>query len=504
MTLAEHQTTPWNVLAITSDEHNAKMLGCAGHPVVRTPNLDRLASEGTRFTKAYCAQPICAPTRQTFITGLYSFEHGQYGNGYVFDKRHPTWAHHFGRCGYTTGCIGKMHTNNEDYHYGFDVRVSRSMISDEIKARREQHPPTDDPHDKALFDAVTDNWGKPPRLRARIARDGDLEPDGVMTNEAIAFLRRHGPAGRKGGAPFFLHASLSQPHWPWVLPEAFYYMYDPSTIDYVPYRPGELDHNAFALRRRRAFGWEANTDEQNRLARARYCGAVSWLDHNVGRLLDTLDALGLAEHTLVVYFTDHGDMASEKGLWLKSLLYESSARVPLIMRMPGVIAPGAVNETLVNHADLFPTLAALAGTGDRLPERISGLDLSRCITDGTDGVEGPRFTIAFDGVYRDGSGCAQLMARSGQFKLIQYDVDDPGQRDVLYDLEDDPDETRNLADDPAYAEVVREHEAAFAAFFAKLRPPLFPVRLAQDDPQADRKPAVGRRLPAAGRLSSRR
>ncbi|HEV2125415.1 MAG TPA: sulfatase-like hydrolase/transferase, partial [Chloroflexota bacterium] len=263
MTTEDHVAPEWNVLVITSDEHNAKMLGCAGHPVVKTPHLDRLASQGMRFTKAYCAQPICAPTRQTFITGLYSFEHGQYGNNYVFDTRHPTWAHHFGSCGYVTGCIGKMHTNNEDYHYGFDERFTRSMFSDDIKARREQFPATDDPGDKALFDGVTDNWGKPPRLRARIASDGDLESDGIMTNEAVSFLRRHGPNSLNGGRPFFLHASLTQPHWPWVLPKEFYYMYDPATIDYTSYQEGELDHNLFAQRRRNAFGWEANTDEQN-------------------------------------------------------------------------------------------------------------------------------------------------------------------------------------------------------------------------------------------------
>ncbi len=479
---------PWNVLFITSDEHNAKMLGCEGHPVVKTPHLDRLASQGTRCTKAYCAQPICAPTRQTIITGLYSFEHGQYGNGYVFDRRQPTWAHHFKACGYTTACIGKMHTNHEDDHYGYDYRFSKSMVSEEIKARRARELGEDDPHDKALFDAVTDNWGKPPRLRGRIAGHADLEHDGIMTNESIAYLRRYVEQGTS--RPFLLHASLTQPHWPWVLPREFYYLYDPAAIDYAPFRPGELDHNVLALRRRRAFGWEQNSDEVNRLARARYYGAVSWLDHNVGRLLDALDELGLAERTLVVYSTDHGDMASEKGLWLKSLLYDSAARVPLIMRQPGVLPAGAVNDTLIGHVDYFPTIAGLVGTADRLPERITGQDLSRCIIEG---AEGPRFTIAFDGVHRDGSGCAQIMARSQRYKLIRYEVEDPAMRYVLYDMEDDPGEIRNLACDPAYTEVVREHEAALEAFFARLKPPLFPVRLAREDPEAD---ATTRELPA--------
>lgn len=485
------------MLVITSDEHNAKMLGCAGHPVVQTPHLDRLAAQGTRFTRAYCAQPICAPTRQTFITGLWSFEHGQYGNGYVFDKRHPTWAHHFKACGYTTACIGKMHTNNEAYHYGFDYRFSRASIPAAVNARKRELPAEHDPRDKELFDAVTDDWGKPPRLRGHIAAgQGELEHDGIMTAESIAFLRRHaasagaaGAADGAGAAPFFLHASLTQPHWPWVLPRDFYYRYDPAEIDYQPFAPGELDHNALALRRRQGFRWDANTDQQNRLARARYYGAVTWLDHNVGRLLGTLEELGLAENTLVVYFTDHGDMAGEKGLWLKSLLYDSSARLPLIVRQPGVVPAGAVNDTLINHVDLFPTIAGLVGTADRLPERISGQNLSRCITGS---APGPRFTFSFDQVHPDGAGCAMIMARSARYKLIKYDpreVPDPALQYVLYDMQDDPEETRNLATDPRHAAVVQEHSQAIEDFFRQLKAPLFPVRLARDDPEADRKSA---------------
>ncbi len=167
------------------------------------------------------------------------------------------------------------------------------------------------------------------------------------------------------------------------------------------------------------------------------------------------------------------------------------------MRQPGVIPAGVVNETLIGHVDYFPTIAGLVGTADRLPERISGRDLSACIrssaipgTNSVPGAVGPRFTIAFDGVHRDGSGCSQIMARSQRYKLIRYEVDDPLLRYVLYDMDDDPNETRNLAYDPAYAGVVREHEAAMDDFFTRLRPPLFPVRLARDDPESDA--ALGR------------
>jgi choline-sulfatase len=154
--------------------------------------------------------------------------------------------------------------------------------------------------------------------------------------------------------------------------------------------------------------------------------------------------------------------------------------------MPGVVSPGTMNQTLFNHVDLFPTLAGLVGTGDRLPERISGLDLSRCVVEG---APGPRFTIAFDNVYRDGSGCGQVMARSARYKLLRYDAPDPAQRYVLYDMEEDAAETRNLAYDEAFAGVVREHEAAIDAWFANLKPPLYPVRTVKEDLEADRSGA---------------
>ena len=477
-----------NILVITSDEHNPNHLRCAGHPVVQTPTLDRLAAQGTRFGRAYCAQPICAPTRQTFITGLWSFEHGQYSNSHVFDRRHPTWAYHFGAAGYHTACVGKMHTNNEAFHYGFHHRFSRASLPGAIEQGRRDNPATHDPHDKSLFDIVVDDWGRPPRLRGAIAFDrGQYEHDGIMTDESIAFLRRHASSPETRVRPFFLHASLTQPHWPWVLPRDFYYMYDPDTIDFEPPVPGELDHNALASKRFHGFGWDKNSDAVNRLARARYYGAVSWLDHNVGRIVSALDELGLAENTLVLYFTDHGDMAGEKGLWLKSLLYDSAARLPCIARFPGVIPPGAVNHTLINHVDLFPTLAGLTGTAHALPERISGQDLSQCVTGD---ASGPDFTIAFDNVHRDGSGCAQIMARSARYKLIRYEVDDPTLQLILYDMESDPGETTNLAHDPALASVVEDHQVAIDSFFTSLKtPPPFPVRLARDDPDADKRPS---------------
>lgn len=454
----------WNIVLLTSDEHNAKLMGCAGHSQIRTPALDRLAGEGTLFTKAYCAYPLCAPTRQSLITGKYPTEHGQIGNSYVFDKRNETWAHHFKKHGYTTACVGKMHTNHEEYEYGYDYRYSRVDIPEEIEQKRREQPPKYDLQDERVYQAMTDNWGKKKRFSGMVASDGSWEHDGVMTDEAIRYLRRH------QDEKFFLHVSLVKPHWPWDSPEEYYYMYDPETIDLPQAVPGELEQNYIAWKRYVGFGWNHNTEAQHRLCRARYYGSISWLDSNIGKILDTLDELDLTRRTLVIYSSDHGDMAGEKGLWLKSLMYDSSARVPLIVRMPGVVPAGRINDLLINHVDLFPTLAGLVGAADDLPETTG-----RNYANGVLGAPADsEYTFTVEGLSPDwGVLPLQLMARSSRWKLIQYNVEDTNQRFVLYDMENDPRETANLANDEAYSDVVREHREAMDRFWSGLVKPRF-------------------------------
>jgi choline-sulfatase len=455
----------WNIVVITSDEHNAKIMGCAGHPIIKTPAIDRLAREGTLFTKAYCAYPICAPTRQSFITGRYPKEHGQLSNSYVFDKRNETWAHHFKKHGYTTACIGKMHTNHEDFEYGYDYRYSKNSIPEEIHQARKENPSYYDPEDEKVFATMTDSFGKRSRFTGKVVRDGNLEHDGVMTMEALRYLHAHKED------KFFVHISLTQPHWPWDSPQRFYYMYDPAAIDLPKAEPGELEQNNEAWKKFVGMGWNQNTDEHNRVCRARYYGSISWMDYNIGKILDTLDELDLTRRTLVIYFSDHGDMAGEKGLWLKQLMYDSSARVPMVIRMPGIVPAGAENAQLINHVDLFPTLAGLVGAAADLPEILTGTDYSAVVKGE---AEGPEYTFSMAGIDADWNTLPkQLMVRSERWKLILYDVEDPRKRYVLYDMENDPEERTNLAYKEDCRDIVLRHRDAIDRFSQSLRKPLF-------------------------------
>lgn len=442
----------WNILVITSDEHNPKIMGCAGHPVIRTPAIDRLAREGTRFTRAYCADPICAPTRQSLMTGNYPQEHGQFTNAHVFNQNVRTWGHHFKAHGYTTACIGKTHTNGDDRGIGFDYR----NVANGGRAQ-----PSWDPDDKKAYDASPDT-----RFSGMILGAPEGHHDGIVASDSIRWLKEN--RDRK----FFLHASFVKPHWPWDAPESFYHMYAPAKIDFPRLVPGDLEDDWAPRRNYEQWSWSRITEQMHRVYRARYYGSLSWLDHNIGQLLDALDQLKLAGRTLVVYTTDHGDMAGEKGMWLKSVMFDASARVPLLMRMPGVVPAGRQCAELINHVDFFPTIAGLAGVEAGLPENLTGRNFSAAALGRG---QGRQFSFSVHGVRAWNQPPQQVMARSRRWKFNWYPhAEREADRFVLYDMENDPGEFTNVAGRKENAAVVREHRQAIEEFLASLKKPEYP------------------------------
>jgi choline-sulfatase len=264
---AAPQAKRWNILVITSDEHNPKIMGCAGHPVIKTPAFDRLAREGTMFTRAYCADPICAPTRQSFMTGNYPQEHGQFSNSHIFNENIRTWGNHFHDRGYTTACIGKMHTNNERFKFGFDYR----NVAGRAGARKVW-----DPEDKKAYDASPDS-----RFSGMILETPEKDHDGSVVEDSVRWLKEN------KDKQFFLHASMVKPHWPWDAPRDFYHMYDPARIDYPRQIAGDLDDDWAPRKIYETWSWNQITEQMHRVYRARYYGSLSWLDSNVGKLLAT-------------------------------------------------------------------------------------------------------------------------------------------------------------------------------------------------------------------------
>ncbi len=436
----------WNVLFITSDEHNAKLTGFAGDTTVKTPNMDKLAQEGTVMNCAYSASPVCAPTRASIITGLYASQHTQYGNTYQFPSSQKTWAHYFSERGYYTGLIGKAHANNDAYNMGYDYCMKDKAL------QKNPEPSYKDPDDKKLFDASPDY-----RLIGKVMIDINAGHDGAVLEQSIKFLNDN------KDKKFFLHASFLLPHYPFNVPEQFYYMYNPDLIEMPELIPNDLEDDPLAKERYLKYQWNEISEKQNRLYRARYLGGISYIDYNVGKLVEEIEKLGLTRKTMIIYTSDHGDMAAEKGLWLKNLMFDGAARVPFVIKMPGVVPADVKNNNLFNHVDIFPTIAGLLNLEEGLPN-MAGKNYADVIK----GMqEGPEYTFTTDLNYAAGGRI--MMARSAQYKFIVEYSDY-----ILYDMKNDPNEITNLANNPEYFEILGKHKEALSNFLEKLKEPSDP------------------------------
>lgn len=476
---------PWNIVMLVSDEHNRKRMGCAGDPVVRTPNIDRLAAQGVRCTAAYASSPVCAPARVSLLTGLTPQQHGVYMNSHIFDARSHTFAEHFRKHGYTTAVIGKTHTNTTNVSYGFDYWMNRESVAfkAELEVHRRDTVPQPVPAaEQALWDGIADKRlrGAPIDLERTVFSD-------ILLRSVASWLAQ--PRTK----PFFLYASWLEPHPTWMLPRAWYNLYDPAKIPLPPWPADDLTDAPVPALVQKLSGWDRMSEAQHRLCLARYLAAVSYSDFVVGEILTRLDELGLTNNTLVVYLSDHGDMASEKRMWLKGLMYDASAGIPLVFRMPGQLRSGTSSDVLFGGTDLFPTLAGLVGAAADLPSNLAGRDLSAQVRGGGGG---PEYLYSTLGSPTGFGYPPQLMVRNRQYKLIRYH----GPRQLgkaemreLYDLKADPWESTNLATKRELAPVVSTLVEASDTWFQGLGGCPYPIKslkgaeaeAAAEDPNAD-------------------
>ena len=467
-----------NILLICVDDLKP-LLGCYGDPRVKTPNLDRLAARGMVFERAYCNQAVCSPSRNALMTGLRPGTLGIYDLETNFRLARPdavTLTQHFMAHGWRAEGLGKI------YHVGHgngDDAASWSVVSSPGRAETYQLPasriagrPQRAPAGKLAKDE--------PRGAAWEAADvaDEAYRDGVIATEAIARLRA---AAAREGTPFFLAAGFIRPHLPFCAPQRWWDLYQRET--FVPAlrrtlpdgAPSFAGHSSGELRRYSGVP-EAGLlpDDLQRTLLHGYHAAVSYVDAQIGRVLDALDALKLTDRTLVVLWGDHGWHLGDHGLWCKHSNYEQAARIPLIVAGPG-IKPGRC-QGLVESVDIYPTLAELAG----LPAR--------------DGLDGRSFAAALRDpaaatkphvlhCYPRGERMGRAL-RTATHRLVEWKV--PGApADTaeleLYDLAADPDETVNLAaKDPARAAALRE---TLVSSYPESRPPLR-VRRGPGNPRA--------------------
>lgn len=455
--MIDFQRPPVNVLLILADQFRFDALGCAGNPVVRTPNLDRLAEEGIRFTQAYTEVPVCVAARVGLMTGQYSHRLGTIDNNGVSLESQSTLPRLLREQGRATMAIGKMHFFPRRNHLGFD----RMLLSEGIVAHpwdddyalfmqrqgypvlREMHGPG---HPNVDGSSIYSTYYKPGTL----PYPEEVSATAWVADRTTEFIE----ANRD--RPFFCFSSFIKPHPPLLPPEPYDQMYDSAAVDLPPGWDTPDPFDPLLTAQSRFKGVINPIEAEVRRMRGHYYGLVSQIDHHVGRILDTLDRTGLRERTVVVFSADHGELLGDHGQWGKRSFYEGAAKVPFLVSCPGRFPTGRTVDKLIGLTDVLPTFVELAG--GTTPPAVSGRSLVRLLEDGDAPWRGTLFGEygGFKGIVQMGDlrASARFMVRWGQWKYVYY-VN--GGREQLFYLREDPQELHNMAEErPSLCNTARQ------------------------------------------------
>lgn len=412
-----------NVLVVISDQHTASILGCAGDPLVQTPNLDRLNAGGVRLDAAYCSFPLCCPSRMSFLTGRYASEIDCLDNRVQLSSDIPTFAHAFSVSGYETVLAGRMHIIGADQLHGFEQRLLGDVQG---SAYSDYAPGILEPLANALGGNQMGFEHSGP------GRSGLQAFDHRVSETTIEWIRQRGCTTFKR-RPFMMVMGLFLPHNPWIAPAEDFALYHGKITERdLPHVGLEPPHPLHRQMRQLA-GWKHIDIESQIRVRTAYYAMCTTVDRHVGRVLDALDDVGLGEDTIVIYTSDHGEALGAHGLWGKSTFFEESARIPMIIRWPKRIAAGSTVQQPVSLMDLGPTMLDLAGATP-LPATTGRSFAPLLLRPDQPHSAYPNAVIS--------ELQAGRMIRQGRWKYCYY-VDMP---DELYDLVSDPQELTNLAD----------------------------------------------------------
>ena len=441
-----------NVLVVISDQLHHRALRCAGNEIIHTPNIDRLARQGVRFENALCPTPFCSPTRASLMTGMFPHQHRIIRNlrssNPGLDSDLPTTEQALMDAGYVVRQFGK-------WHLGDKTRVPAYAHDPELNYRDYFRPiargmpkPPEGPRNRVgrpifSIDAVKDANAKYEGQRGPAnSWIGRTDVPVEHTEEAWIADRAIKTLGEVAGKPFFLTVSFPAPHALWVINEPYYSLHERERIPLPANRDSVLDVE------RRTAAWRFGTllgEDGMREYLGVYYGMVSMMDANLGRILDELERLGEADNTLVVFTSDHGDMQGGHSMYGKSTysMYEETTRVPLILRYPGRIPTGETVETHAGICDISPTIMDYLGLGR--PDGLGGTSL-RPFIDGKEDLDRPMFAERDRSNWDEQNRANfQRLIRTHEWKYSYHSRGDS----QLYDLANDPGETRNLIDDRA-------------------------------------------------------
>ncbi len=414
-----------NLLILMSDEHQARAMSCAGHPLVKTPNLDALAARGVRFTNAYTPSPICVPARAAFATGRYVHQNRLWDNAMPYTGAIPGWGHALQRKGVVVESIGKLHYRSQQDPAGFDAEHIPMMVAGGVgmvwASMRKEHERVL-PSGRMLGHYIGPGESKYTEYdRAVVARTRQWLHDRDAANDE---------------RPWCLYVGLVAPHFPLVVPQEFLDLYP---LDGLP--PTKLSPRDGYQRHPWVAKQNAHMDSENRFhdeterltAIACYFGLCSWLDHNIGLIQTALSATRYADTTTVIYTSDHGDNVGARGLWGKSNMYEESAAIPLIVA-PAAPSQARTCATSVSLLDLSQTII------DHFDADLEGARPGRSLYDIADQPTDDERVVMSE-YHAAGAVSGAFLVRQGRWKYIHYVGFEP----ELFDLEADPEEMHDLA-----------------------------------------------------------
>lgn len=434
-----------NLLIVHTDQQSCWSLGCYGGTVVDTPNIDRLAANGALFANFFTNSAVCTPSRGCFVTGRYPESHGAYSNNTPLNRDEITFADVLKRRGYRTGYAGKWHLDGSP-RPGW-VHPDRAMGFDDARYMFNRG------HWKKIEDFPMNKKDQPVVYPYSVVGDETTYTTDWLTNKALDFL--HAADDR----PFCYMLSIPDPHGPVQVRPPYDTMYAPEDMP-LPrtFHSEQMPDWAQALQEKSPFGL-SKPDREERLRKflALYFGEVKLIDDNVGRIIAALETQEVLEDTIIVFTSDHGEYAGEHGLWAKNHLYETAYRIPMIVHWPNGIQPGEQIDHVMSTVDFQPTILGLIGVDACGREQ---------------GRDGSAFACGEELVWEDVAHLHHSThTRAGVFtKEYELALVKDGES-ILFDRINDPDQTKNLFDDPRYAGTVNDLSARIIAHHKQLATP---------------------------------
>lgn len=422
---------PTNLIFIMSDQHNKEMTGCYGNKKIKTPNIDRIAKEGVRFDNAYCSCPLCVPSRSSFVTGIMPHEGGFWDNAQAFGGGYESFGSQLHEQGYNVTTIGKMHLESDTPKTGFhDQRIPLHMVNGKGD----------------IYGCIRNTEVSRPQFRKSLENAGPgmsdyIRYDREIADQAISYIYNE---SNKSDKPFVLYLGFVSPHFPLNAPEEYFDLYDIEDIDLPSqFHKSQWPDHSVLKEYRQYCNTEDISEETARKAILAYYAMCSFLDEQIGRVLDALEKSQIKDSTRLIYTSDHGDTMGNHGVFFKSTMYEGSVGIPMIMKGPGIEANTNVDSP-VSLLDMYQTVLDCVGAQDN-DKSIQRHGISLFET-----IKNPNYNRSIISEYHAfGINVGEFMLRKGDFKLIYY----TGRESMLFDLKNDPNENVDLSQNSAYNEL---------------------------------------------------